>query len=143
MDIIDKLDRYLCVSDDIHENIISNITNKISSIPWNDMKNNFSNGFDILSDVAIKAGLEDEALKIINDMLGTRFKSLDDISNLRILESKDDISNISSKRSFEKAFDDMTKLLKSKNVSISSSIIIHSLMWAITAGKKFITKRIK
>ena len=142
MDIVDKLDEYLG-EDSINEGIISNITNKLSSIPWNDIKNNFSSGFDMFSDIAIKAGIEDEALEIINNMLGTRFMSLDDISSLRILESKDDVSDISSKRSFKKAFSDMTKLLKSNNVKISPSTIIHSLMWVITAGKKYITKRIK
>lgn len=78
------------------------------------------------------AGLEGEVLRIINNSLGTRFRSLDDLVNLRIFESTIDESKIvdwlsKSIKPMKTVLSKISKLISSVDDTISPKTIAYAI----------------
>lgn len=130
MDITNKLDKY--VGEDEYQyqltegkvkDIFRQGAEKLKKIPWVKYKRTFMDHFAVFADFVQKAGLEDEVLWIINKNMGTRFSSLDDIINLKLLKNPEPayVDGYDSGPIYEGKFsnwwDNATKDL-SKNISL-------------------------
>lgn len=154
MDITNKIDNYLITENDTYIRIVAR---KIQDTDWNKVKGLIKKNIDIFADFVEKAGIEKEALQIINKNLKTNFKSIKDITDLKLLESPifgytmDDISkqwdkikccvySLLSKFKFSNAFMELNNLMIENGYKTPSAVVFYVLLWSLLSTGKLAKK---
>lgn len=154
MDITKKIDNYIITENKTYIKIVSR---KIQDIDWNKIKVIIKKNINIFADFVEKAGIEKEALQIINKNLKTNFKSIRDITNLKLLESPvfgysmNDISkqwdkikccvySLLSKFKFNDAFVELSELMVENGHKSPSAVVFYVLFWSLLSTGKLINK---